>query len=46
MVLDATNPPVGTPTTWGWAFPVLGAGGIIATLCAWGLRRGRGATTP
>ncbi|MBI4278694.1 MAG: MFS transporter [Armatimonadetes bacterium] len=37
-VLDATNPPGGTPATWGWAFTALGAGALIATLCAYGLR--------
>jgi MFS family permease len=33
-VLDLTNPPGTTPETWGWAFMVLGFGGVIATLCA------------
>lgn len=41
-VLDATNPVGVTPTTWGWAFIVLGLGGAIATWCAWGLPRGKG----
>lgn len=40
-ILDAANPPGVTPTTWGWAFMVLGAGGVIATLSAYGLRDGR-----
>jgi MFS family permease len=34
-VLDLTNPPdTTTPATWGWAFMVLGFGGVIATMCA------------
>ena len=33
-MLDLTNPPGTEPETWGWAFMVLGIGGIIATLCA------------
>jgi MFS family permease len=33
-MLDLTNPPDTTPETWGWAFTVLGLGGLIATLCA------------
>ncbi len=41
MVLDATNPAAATPTVWGWAFAVLGGGGLIATVAARGLRRGR-----
>ncbi len=32
--LDLTNPPDTTPETWGWAFTVLGIGGLTATLCA------------
>ena len=32
--LDLTNPPDTTPETWGWAFTVLGIGGLAATLCA------------
>ncbi len=40
MVLDATNPAAATPTVWGWAFAVLGGGGLIATIAAYGLRRG------
>lgn len=43
-VLDATNAPGATPTLWGWGFVALGAGGVLATVCAWGLphRPGRG----
>jgi MFS family permease len=37
-ILDATNPAGGAPTTWGWAYAVLGAGGLIAVACAHGLR--------
>ena len=33
-MLDLTNPPDTTPETWGWAFMVLGFGGLTATLCA------------
>jgi MFS family permease len=33
-VLDLTNPPDPTPETWGWAFMVLGLGGLSATVCA------------
>lgn len=33
-VLDLTNPSDATPETWGWAFMVLGIGGIAATACA------------
>lgn len=33
-VLDLTNPPDTTPETWGWAFMVLGLGGVSATLSA------------
>ena len=40
MVLDATNPAAATPTVWGWAFAVLGGGGLIATIAAYGVRRG------
>jgi MFS family permease len=36
-VLDATNPPGAAPATWGWAYTVLGAGGIVAAICAYGL---------
>jgi MFS family permease len=38
-VLDLTNPPGATPTTWGWAFVTLGLGGAAATWCARGLTR-------
>jgi hypothetical protein len=40
-ILDATNPPGVTPTHWGWAFVALGAGGVIATASAYGLRATR-----
>jgi MFS family permease len=33
-ILDLTNPPNTAPETWGWAFAVLGLGGLTATLCA------------
>lgn len=33
-MLDLTNPPGTPPTTWGWAFTILGLGGLLATLCA------------
>ena len=36
-VLDLTNVPGPTPTIWGWAFVTLGAGGLAAAYCAWGL---------
>jgi MFS family permease len=39
VVLDATNAPGGGPSSWGWAFSALGLGGLIATACAYGLRR-------
>jgi MFS family permease len=39
VILDATNPPGSTPSVWGWAFSALGAGGLIATVCAYGLPR-------
>ncbi len=41
MVIDATNPAGAPPTNWGWAFVVLGIGGIFATVAAHGLRRGK-----
>jgi len=37
-VLDATNPPGTTPAIWGWAYVLLGCGGLIATICAYGLQ--------
>jgi len=40
-VLDLTNGPGATPTTWGWAFVTLGAGGVAAAVCAYGLGRER-----
>ena len=36
-VLDLTNVPGPSPTTWGWAFVTLGVGGVAAAYCAWGL---------
>lgn len=42
-ILDATNPQGATPTTWGWAYVALGIGGLIAILCAYGLRPTSGA---
>jgi MFS family permease len=36
-VLDATNPPGVTPTTWGWAFVTLGLGGLVAAWYAYQL---------
>jgi MFS family permease len=33
-MLDLTNPSGTEPETWGWAFTVLGFGGLAATLCA------------
>jgi MFS family permease len=38
LVLDVTNPGTSAPTRWGWAFVALGAGGGLATLCAWTFR--------
>ena len=34
-VLDLTNPGSAPPQTWGWAFALLGLGGLGAALCAW-----------
>ncbi|MGD8702803.1 MAG: MFS transporter, partial [Desulfosarcina sp.] len=33
-MLDFTNPPNTAPETWGWAFMILGLGGLAATRCA------------
>ena len=33
-ILDLTNPPNTAPETWGWAFTILGLGGLSATLSA------------
>lgn len=33
-VLDLTNPGLGEPTNWGWAFAALGIGGALTTLFA------------
>lgn len=40
-VLDWTNAPGVTPTTWGWAFVTLGLGGAAAAYCAYGAARDR-----
>ena len=37
-ILDLTNPPGALPTQWGWAFAMLGAGGVLATVSAAALR--------
>lgn len=39
LVLDAANPTGAPAAGWGWAFVVLGIGGLIAVLSAWGLPR-------
>src|SRR3546814_12000225 len=39
-ILDLTNPPGALPSQWGWAFTMLAAGGILATLAAWFLNTG------
>ncbi len=44
-VLDATNPPGATPAIWGWAYVLLGCGGLIATICAYGLKPASRGTT-
>ncbi len=41
MVLDATNPGGASAAGWGWAFAVLGIGGLVAALSARGLPRMR-----
>lgn len=38
-ILDLSNPPGALPSHWGWAFAMLGAGGILATLAASFLKR-------
>src|SRR5207302_1631013 len=40
-ILDLTNAPGPSPTTWGWAFVALGGGGLLAAYCAWGLASDR-----
>jgi len=40
-VLDATNLPGATPTTWGWTLVALGLRGAAAPWCAWGPARAR-----
>ena len=45
-VLDATNAPGPFPTAWGWAFVALGAGGLGAAYCAWGLAPDRARALP
>ncbi len=39
VVLDLTNPHPGEIETWGWAFMLLGMGGVGAAACAWALPR-------
>jgi MFS family permease len=39
LVLDLTNAPDQAPSHWGWAFAMLGGGGLIATAAALLLRR-------
>ncbi len=41
MVIDATNPAGMTPEIWGWAFALLGLGGLGAVIAAHGVARGR-----
>jgi len=41
-ILDLTNAPGPSPTTWGWAFVALGLGGLVAAGCAWRLVPDRG----
>ncbi|MBM3471120.1 MAG: MFS transporter [Armatimonadetes bacterium] len=41
LVLDTTNPTGSPASGWGWAFVVLGVGGLAAVLSAWGLPRAR-----
>lgn len=33
-ILDLANPPGALPTQWGWAFAMLGVGGMLATASA------------
>jgi len=40
-ILDLTNAPGPSPTTWGWAFVALGGGGLLAAYCASGLASDR-----
>ncbi|MGQ0663806.1 MAG: MFS transporter [Pseudomonadota bacterium] len=40
-VLDLTNPAGASPAVWGWAFAALGLGGLLATVCAYGLEPGK-----
>jgi nitrate/nitrite transporter NarK len=39
LVLDHTNTAASTPTNWGWAFAVLGLGGIMAVWFAFRIER-------
>lgn len=41
IVLDAANHAGAPAAGWGWAFAVLGIGGLVAVLSAWGLPRTR-----
>jgi MFS family permease len=42
LVLDASNAATRVPDVWGWAFSVLGIGGVVATISAWRLRLRQG----
>jgi len=42
LILDLTNPGKDTPENWGWAFALLGAGGLLATFFALLLPKDRG----
>ena len=43
VLLDISNPGGGAATNWGWPFVALGAGGLMATFCAYTYRPGAGA---
>ena len=45
LVLDATNASMVTPNVWGWAFAVLGIGGLAAVVCASQLSAGPGSNS-
>lgn len=45
QILDLTNVSDPSPTTWGWAFVALGAGGLGAAYCARGLAPDRARAT-
>jgi MFS family permease len=42
LVLDISNPAGASPVVWGWAFMMLGVGGVIAAVCAYSLSVRRG----